>query len=307
MKLRNIAIALCATAALTACGGGGGGNQGGGVSEFLKDPIGTTLNFALDGAFADIDGLTVESSGNTLKITDLGSSIFGTNTSIFGVGSLYVDDITCTDTSCTGQVAVPAEVNGVLQSVGREKATLTKAGDNFIVDSPSIGQRTFKPKTQSTGGATLTESASCSQWWDALTAGGGTWNAANPASNSASDYAPPKGTYHFSGASTWSVDEAADNRTPGAMYSTFVPTGTRLARIYEYQNYVATGKSWCVLHMDLDYTVYYPNGSPSGSYGPSNIDWILMSLSNGELVVKAGHNTIVATMPAGEYEMRLTK
>ena len=91
------------------------------------------------------------------------------------------------------------------------------------------------------------------------------------------------------------------------MYSTITPAGTRLVRIYEYQNYVATGKSWCVLHMDLDYTDYYANGTPSGSYGRSNIDWILMSLSNGELVVKAGHNSIVATMPAGQYEMRLIR
>jgi hypothetical protein len=59
--------------------------------------------------------------------------------------------------------------------------------------------------------------------------------------------------------------------------------------------------------MNLNYTTFYPNGTPSGSGGPSNMDWVLKSLSNGELVVKMGHNSIVATKPNGEFEMRLTK
>jgi hypothetical protein len=166
---RSIVAAAVAAAVLTACGGGGSGGFD------ITDPIGSVVNLALDGTFADFEGMTVEFDGEQAVITDHGDSIFSTAPSVLPLGSALVDDISCGENSCSGQVAVPTVVNGTLTGFTRETVTVTKDGDTLVLVSASLGEKEYTPYTPpAAGSGNLTQSASCQQWFEALAAVG-TW------------------------------------------------------------------------------------------------------------------------------------
>lgn len=168
-------VAAFVSAGAVGCGGGGGGDGG----FDITDPIGSGLELALEGTFTGLDGLVVEFSGDEAVISDFGNSVFGTNPLVLPIGSPYIDGIACNESSCTGQIAVPREVDGALQGITREAATMTKAGDTIVVSSATLGEQTFVPGVPSDGDGgvhspVLAHDAGCAKWWHALT-GAAAW------------------------------------------------------------------------------------------------------------------------------------
>ena len=147
-----------------------------------RNPIDSALDFALEGTFEGIDGLTIDFSGDEAVVTDFGNSPLGTNPGVFSTGGAFIEDIECDDNGCTGQIVDPVLVNGLLQSYSHEMVIIEQDGNNIRLMSRALagGEATFAPSSGNPGGNpggnnSLDGTASCAEWW-AVLKGKGTWN-----------------------------------------------------------------------------------------------------------------------------------
>ncbi len=149
------------------------------LSLACSNPIDAGLDFALEGTWEGIDGLTIEFEGDQAVIADFGDSPLGTNPSVLGIGDPFIDQIECGEESCTGRIVDPVLVGGVLEQVGHAAVTIDGDEAELVFSSPALAgtAAVFTPASGGPGtggGGDLQTSASCSQWWSAVTEVG-TW------------------------------------------------------------------------------------------------------------------------------------
>lgn len=165
--MKRILIALMLTVALTGCGGSSDDN-----SKFdITNPIDSTIDMALDGLFTGPEDITLEFDGETAVIADFGNSVFGTNPMILPIGSALIEKISCNTSSCSGMVAVAQISNGFLTGINWEPTSLKKENNTIKLDSNSLGEQVFTPKSllPTPSKPTLSYTARCDEWWNALT------------------------------------------------------------------------------------------------------------------------------------------
>jgi hypothetical protein len=258
-RTSRVAGGLLLALAAAACGGGG------------KDPLDHALDFALEGTFADIDGLAAEFDGESdVVAVDFGGSVMGTNPSVFARGDALVSDVACDEDSCTGQVVVPhVDAQGRLTSVTRETGTFRRDGNDVVVESPSHGRLRFAPWTapapggdgDGDGDGVLQADASCPEWWAAMKAKG-TWTVSYYRNLFMEEPTGGTVTFTFSGDNQFQVSgDIEDIGWGGFTQGTFVFD----------ENFLGAGM--CRV---------YPQSSDGHSLPP----WFAYSLSNGKLVFK---------------------
>jgi hypothetical protein len=177
------------------------------------NPIDAGLDFALEGTWEGIDGLTIEFEGDQAVIADFGDSPLGTNPSVLGVGDPFIDQIECGEESCTGRIVDPVIVNGVLEQIGHDAVTIEGDEAELSFSSPALsGTATFTPADGGPGtggGGDVQMSASCSEWWDAVTEVG-TWRIVDVQNPPDFQGAPPSEvTLTFSGENRFEFSDPA--------------------------------------------------------------------------------------------------
>jgi len=166
--MKKIVLISALMLSLVGCGGGGKDSD---FKFDITSPIDSTVDFVVEGIFTGADNIELEFSDNKAIITSFGDSVFKSNPSILPIGSAYIDSISC-DRVCSGSIAIPITSNGGVTDIYRETVTLSKNGEDKIkVSGSSLGDLEFIRKNQEPIQSTLTldHTASCDEWWKALT------------------------------------------------------------------------------------------------------------------------------------------
>lgn len=181
-----------------------------------SDPVDAVIDFALEGTFQDMDGLVVEFADDEARIVDFGDSPLGTNPGVLGVGDAFITGIECDAVSCTGEVVDPVFVDEVLESYDMTGVEIERDGDQLTLRSTAFegGVSLLSPADEdeepgTPGDGTLTASASCAEWWAAVTEVG-TWQLTYINDRINYQGSPPEEvTFTFSGAGEYAISNPA--------------------------------------------------------------------------------------------------